>query len=81
MNQDPIVETQPTKRSVAHWVTLARSVLALTLGLGLILEPDKTRPMLINFIGMFWLMGGRCNLLRLRSDRVPHLRVEPTSFR
>ncbi|HTP10458.1 MAG TPA: DUF308 domain-containing protein [Anaerolineae bacterium] len=62
MNQDPIVETQPTKRSVAHWVTLARSVLALTLGLGLILEPDKTRPMLINFIGMFWLMGGLMSL-------------------
>ncbi len=49
---------EPRKRSIKHWVTLARSILALTLGLGLILEPDKTRPMLINFIGMFWLIGG-----------------------
>ena len=62
MSQQSIVEPQPQKRSVAHWVTLARSVLALTLGVGLILHPDKTRPMLVNFIGMFWLMGGLMGL-------------------
>jgi uncharacterized membrane protein HdeD (DUF308 family) len=33
-------------------------VRALTPGLALILNPDKTRPMLVNFSGMFWLMGG-----------------------
>lgn len=62
MSQQPIADTQPPKRSLAHWITLARSVLALTLGLGLILHPDKTRPMLVNFIGMFWLMGGMMSL-------------------
>jgi uncharacterized membrane protein HdeD (DUF308 family) len=62
MSQHPIVEPQPLQRSVAHWVTLARSILALTLGLALILQPDKARPMLINFIGMFWLMGGVMSL-------------------
>jgi uncharacterized membrane protein HdeD (DUF308 family) len=40
------------------WVTLARSVLAMTPGLALILCPEKTRPMLINFMGMYWLMAG-----------------------
>ena len=62
MSQQPIADTQPPKRSLAHWITLTRSVLALTLGLGLILHPDKTRPMLVNFIGMFWLMGGMMSL-------------------
>ncbi len=62
MNRQSTAEAPPAKRSLNHWVTLARSILALTLGLGLILHPDKTRPMLINFIGMFWLMGGIMSL-------------------
>jgi hypothetical protein len=32
------------------WVTLARGIFALVLGLALILYPDKTRPTLINFV-------------------------------
>lgn len=62
MSQHLIVEPRPARRSVAHWVTLARSILALTLGMALILHPDKTRPMVVNFIGMFWLMGGIMSL-------------------
>ena len=62
MNEQLPVEPRSAKRSIAHWVTLARSILALTLGLALILHPEKTRPMLINFIGMFWLMGGVMSL-------------------
>jgi uncharacterized membrane protein HdeD (DUF308 family) len=49
-------------RRAAFWITLARSVLALALGLALILHPDKTRPMLVNFIGMFWLAAGTMSL-------------------
>lgn len=30
--------------------------------MALILHPDKTRPMVVNFIGMFWLMGGIMSL-------------------
>lgn len=55
-------ESRSLKRPIGHWVTLARSVFAFTLGLALILHPDKTRPMLINFVGMFWLMGGVMSL-------------------
>lgn len=50
-----------TKRSpgrIAFWVTLARAILATTLGVALVLLPDKTRPMLINFMGIFWLVAG-----------------------
>ena len=50
------------KRNAAFWITLARSVLAVTLGLALILQPEKTRPMLVNFMGMFWLMAGLVSL-------------------
>jgi uncharacterized membrane protein HdeD (DUF308 family) len=45
---------------MAFWITLARSVLATALAL--ILQPEKTRPMLINFMGMFWLMAGIMSL-------------------
>jgi uncharacterized membrane protein HdeD (DUF308 family) len=62
MSEHQPAEAQPPKRNMAHWVTLARSILALTLGLVLILQPDKARPMLVNFIGMFWLMGGVMSL-------------------
>ena len=52
-------------RRPAFWITLARSVLALTLGLALILEPEKSRPMLVNFIGMFWFMADLPHLFDL----------------
>jgi uncharacterized membrane protein HdeD (DUF308 family) len=47
---------------VAFWITLARASLALALGLALLLQPDKTRPMLANFMGMFWLAAGVMSL-------------------
>jgi uncharacterized membrane protein HdeD (DUF308 family) len=53
---------QPRQRNIAHWVTPARSMLALALGLALIIHPEKSRPMLINFIGMFWLAAGIMSL-------------------
>lgn len=62
MSDQPPVNSQLRKRYIAQWVTLARSVLALTLGLALIIQPDKSRPMLINFIGMFWLAAGVLSL-------------------
>lgn len=50
------------KRRTAFWITLARSVLALALGLALILQPEKSRPFLVNFMGMFWLAAGLMSL-------------------
>ena len=66
------------KRNAAFWITLARSVLAVALGLALILQPEKTRPMLVNFMGMFWLMAG---VMSLRWAQVANERSELRSWR
>ena len=49
-------------RSVRFWITMARAVLASLLGLALILQPDKARPRLVTFMGMFWLVSGIMSL-------------------
>jgi uncharacterized membrane protein HdeD (DUF308 family) len=48
------------KTKVLYWVTLIRAGLALTLGLAVIfifLHGEQV-PMLVDFMGMFWLMNG-----------------------
>jgi uncharacterized membrane protein HdeD (DUF308 family) len=50
------------RAGAAFWITLARASLAVALGLALLLQPDKTRPMLANFMGMFWLAAGLMSL-------------------
>ena len=40
------------------WITLLRGILAALLGIVLIFQPDKTRPFLVSFMGMFWLLSG-----------------------
>ncbi len=47
---------------MAFWVTLMRGMLAVTLGVALLFWPDKARPMLVNFMGMFWLVSGIVSL-------------------
>src|SRR5512143_1333934 len=56
------VEAKHPERHAAFWITLARSVLALALGLALVLQPEKTRPFVVNFIGVFWLAAGIISL-------------------
>ena len=62
MSEPQPVEAKHPERRAAFWITLARSALALALGLALILQPDKARPFLVNFIGVFWLAGGIMSL-------------------
>ncbi len=62
MSEPQPVEAKHPERRAAFWITLARSVLALALGLALIFHPDKTRPMLVNFLGVFWLAAGIMSL-------------------
>jgi uncharacterized membrane protein HdeD (DUF308 family) len=57
IERQPVEAKHPEHRA-AYWITLVRSILALILGLALVLQPDKTRPFLVNFIGMFWLAAG-----------------------
>jgi uncharacterized membrane protein HdeD (DUF308 family) len=47
---------------MAFWITLVRGLLAVILGVALIFQPDKARPMLVNFMGMFWLVSGIVSL-------------------
>jgi uncharacterized membrane protein HdeD (DUF308 family) len=47
---------------MAFWITLIRGMLAVTLGVALFFWPDKARPMLVNFMGMFWLVSGIISL-------------------
>jgi len=47
---------------MAFWITLIRGMLAVTLGVTLLFWPDKARPMLVNFMGMFWLVSGVVSL-------------------
>jgi uncharacterized membrane protein HdeD (DUF308 family) len=50
------------RRNVAFVVTLIRGLLAVALGVALLAQPEKTRPMLANFMGMFWLVSGLISL-------------------
>ena len=45
-------------RSLGHWVLFGRALLATALGVALLIQPDKTRPLLVNFMGGFWLSSG-----------------------
>ena len=47
---------------MAFWITLIRGMLAITLGVALLFWPDKARPILVNFMGMFWLVSGIVSL-------------------
>jgi uncharacterized membrane protein HdeD (DUF308 family) len=50
------------KKNVFFLITLFRGMMATTLGLVLLFQPDKTLPMLANFMGMFWLASGIISL-------------------
>jgi len=60
------------RAGVPFWVTIVRAVLATLLGLALIIQPDKARPMLVNFMGMFWLASGIMSLRWGASGRRAH---------
>lgn len=48
------------KIKILYWVTLIRACLALTLGLAVIFIflPGEQVPLLVDFMGMFWLVNG-----------------------
>jgi uncharacterized membrane protein HdeD (DUF308 family) len=43
---------------MAFWVTLLRSLFAIGLGVALILNSDVARPILGNFLGVYWVTAG-----------------------
>ena len=60
------------RRNVIVGITMMRGILALSLGTVLLFQPDKTRPMLANFMGMFWLASGIISLRWGASGERPH---------
>jgi len=50
------------RKNVTFGITLFRGFLAILLGLVLLFQPDKTRVMLGNFMGLFWLTSGIVSL-------------------
>jgi uncharacterized membrane protein HdeD (DUF308 family) len=50
------------KKNVGFVITMIRGLLAITLGAVLLFQPEKTRPILANFMGMFWLASGIISL-------------------
>jgi uncharacterized membrane protein HdeD (DUF308 family) len=47
---------------MAFWTTLIRGILAFGLGAALLLQPEKSLPMLANFMGIYWLVSGAVSL-------------------
>lgn len=43
---------------MAFWITLVRGIFAISLGAALIFQPDKSLPILANFMGIYWLISG-----------------------
>jgi uncharacterized membrane protein HdeD (DUF308 family) len=46
------------KLNSVFWITLVRGLLVIVLGASLLFTPEKTKAMLFNFMGFFWLLTG-----------------------
>jgi len=57
-NSSDELSNKARRINVPFWVTFVRGLLATLLGLALVFQPDKARPVLVNFMGMFWLASG-----------------------
>ena len=59
MAQNTNIEgTQKPRLGILFWITLIRGFLVVILGISLLFIPEKTKGMLFNFMGIFWLMSG-----------------------
>ena len=56
-------------RSLTYINTTLRAILATILGIVLIFQPEKTRPLLVSFMGGFWLASGLLSLRWSRRDQ------------
>lgn len=54
---------ETAQANLLFWITLFRSIFALSVGIGLLLLPDKSFPLVTNFLGGFWVGG---SLLSIR---------------
>jgi uncharacterized membrane protein HdeD (DUF308 family) len=54
------------------WIALVRAFMAVSLGLALLVQEEKTRPLLLNFMGIFWLVSGLLVLRAIVAGRPHH---------
>jgi uncharacterized membrane protein HdeD (DUF308 family) len=54
--------TQKRRLQFSLGITIIRGILVTILGLALIFQPEKTRPILVNFMGFFYLASGIVSL-------------------
>lgn len=57
-----LTKSQRRRLQTALGVAIVRGALAIFLGLALFLDPDRSRPMLANFMGVYWLLSGVVSL-------------------
>jgi len=57
-----MTKSQRRRFQTALGVAMVRGALAIFLGLALFFLPDKSRPMLANFMGFYWLVSGVVSL-------------------
>ena len=57
-------------------ITIARGVLSLALGVMVLIQPVMLRPFIVNFMGVYWLLGGIVSLrLAKTAPRAKGLRL------
>ena len=57
MNEEKTME-QKSNLNIAFWIAMVRGILAIMLGILLLFNPEKSRFMLFNMMGLFWLANG-----------------------
>jgi uncharacterized membrane protein HdeD (DUF308 family) len=57
-----LTKSQRRRLQTTLGVAMVRGALAIFLGLALFLDPDRSRPMLANFMGVYWLLSGVVSL-------------------
>ena len=63
---------QTKLQPVGYLNTTLRGLFAILIGIALLFQPDKTRPMLVNFMGGFWFAGGVLSLRWSEKNRQSH---------
>jgi len=48
--------------NINYWISLIRGAFAIILGLSLLVIPEKTSAMLLNFMSIFWITSGVVNI-------------------
>ena len=55
---------------MTFWVSSLRAAFAFGLGVAILAVPDKASPLIVNFMGFYWLVAGLLNLKDLRAGKI-----------